>query len=244
MAQQELTCERDGESTRLTCVQCAAPICPRCLIRTPVGMKCSGCGVEPGALRYARRRQRGRVLAPLALLLLVAGVIAMPRLISSDGSPATTVLEPATPNTGFIPPVRFGRIGVEARDEDLAFVVESFQCGATEAQGTTGTLTPQGVFCFVAVDVRNVGRGPVTFVAREQILMDAQQRRFGPDSVVTAAHPANAGRDVTAPVINPGNQLRLTLVYDIPPDARPTVAALRAHPSSPGAYVGLNPPPP
>src|SRR5436853_3567257 len=40
MATQALKCERHGELTRLTCVECGKPICPKCAVRTEVGLKC------------------------------------------------------------------------------------------------------------------------------------------------------------------------------------------------------------
>ncbi len=40
MATQALKCERHGEATRLTCVECGKPICPKCAVRTDVGLKC------------------------------------------------------------------------------------------------------------------------------------------------------------------------------------------------------------
>ena len=38
--QAPLKCERHGELTRLTCVDCGKPICPKCAVRTEVGLKC------------------------------------------------------------------------------------------------------------------------------------------------------------------------------------------------------------
>ncbi len=40
MATQALKCERHGELTRLSCVDCGKPICPKCAVRTEVGLKC------------------------------------------------------------------------------------------------------------------------------------------------------------------------------------------------------------
>jgi len=40
VATQTLKCERHGELTRLTCVECGTPICPKCAVRTEVGLKC------------------------------------------------------------------------------------------------------------------------------------------------------------------------------------------------------------
>ncbi|MDR5682570.1 MAG: hypothetical protein QN163_00870 [Armatimonadota bacterium] len=33
--------------TGLTCATCGTPICPDCLVQTPVGMKCGRCGIAP-----------------------------------------------------------------------------------------------------------------------------------------------------------------------------------------------------
>lgn len=40
MATQTLKCERHGELTRLTCVDCGKPVCPKCAVRTDAGLKC------------------------------------------------------------------------------------------------------------------------------------------------------------------------------------------------------------
>ena len=50
------------EETAITCASCGTPICPRCMVSTPVGMKCPDCGkvknsvlfkVSPGRLVLA-----------------------------------------------------------------------------------------------------------------------------------------------------------------------------------------------
>lgn len=48
MMTQTAKCERHGESTRLTCVDCGQAICPKCMVRTEVGLKCESCA-EPAA---------------------------------------------------------------------------------------------------------------------------------------------------------------------------------------------------
>src|SRR5262249_31819635 len=133
------------------------------------------------------------------------------------------------------PPVNFGAVGQEVLDESFAFTVTSFECGTAQI-----SRTPQGKFCFLAITVRNTGRNPLTFQARAQMLQDNQQRTFGPDVAATGEHPANAGRDVLSPVINPGNELRGTLVYDVPAQVTLVAATLRAGPTGPGAYVKLS----
>jgi len=36
-----------GVETALTCATCGTPICPDCMVVTPVGMKCPACGTAP-----------------------------------------------------------------------------------------------------------------------------------------------------------------------------------------------------
>lgn len=61
-----------GTETYLRCAQCGTPICPRCLVMTPVGAKCAAC---------ARSRPHPAfILTPLdvvltALVALVGGVV-------------------------------------------------------------------------------------------------------------------------------------------------------------------------
>lgn len=43
------TCEAHGEATRITCVDCGTPLCPRCMVRTEVGHKCEDCASPAGA---------------------------------------------------------------------------------------------------------------------------------------------------------------------------------------------------
>jgi hypothetical protein len=38
--------------TELQCASCGTPICPDCLVETPVGMKCRACGLTPVPLLY------------------------------------------------------------------------------------------------------------------------------------------------------------------------------------------------
>ncbi len=54
----ELICGRDAISTRLRCASCDMAICVRCLVRTPVGLKCDGCAQVGGA--FAARTASAR----------------------------------------------------------------------------------------------------------------------------------------------------------------------------------------
>jgi hypothetical protein len=179
----------------------------------------------------------------VALAALLLSVFAVPRIFSSDeSSTSNPISDTVLPNLGVANPemrVRYARIGQEARDGDLAFTVVALDCGATEVTGGAGVRTAQGRFCFVDLDVKNFGRSPATFLGRLQMVLDGQSRRFGPDPAATQAHPGNAGRDLTSVVVNPGNELKGVLVFDVPDGVVPVVAALRVTTSGPGTHVNL-----
>ena len=71
--EQLVRCPRDGVDTRLRCSECQSPICPTCLVRTAVGLRCPSCGAESGLRRSGVAGSRRRpALVALAVLLGVA----------------------------------------------------------------------------------------------------------------------------------------------------------------------------
>ncbi len=72
MAQELLECEAHGTPTRLRCAEegCGRPICPRCLVKTAVGLKCEE-HAQAVAARFDRRT------TPLALGAIVAVAFAV-----------------------------------------------------------------------------------------------------------------------------------------------------------------------
>lgn len=77
-----LVCERDGRATALRCAKCGHPICPDCLVQTPVGFTCDGhegkpvyraddLPLTPADRPLNRRPESVPPLAPLILLVAV-----------------------------------------------------------------------------------------------------------------------------------------------------------------------------
>jgi predicted RNA-binding Zn-ribbon protein involved in translation (DUF1610 family) len=67
-----------GVETLLTCVTCGTPICPDCMVETPVGMKCPDCGHLPLPAVY--RISAGRLalaMGTAAAIGTLAGVLAL-----------------------------------------------------------------------------------------------------------------------------------------------------------------------
>ncbi len=81
MVTQTLRCERHGEATRLTCVDCDRPICPKCMVRTEVGLKCEQCAqpvATPSGGGQASRLPLILGGVGLAVLVLVAVLVLRP----------------------------------------------------------------------------------------------------------------------------------------------------------------------
>jgi hypothetical protein len=69
------SCRRHGVETRVSCSNCGEPICPRCMVDTPVGMKCPSCAAPPPGVRRARRRGSIRATAAGAGAGALLGVL-------------------------------------------------------------------------------------------------------------------------------------------------------------------------
>ena len=67
-----LICAQDGVPTGLSCPDCRRPICPKCLVRTPVGLKCAACAPPAPALRLAGDHSRRRTAVVAAAIAVVA----------------------------------------------------------------------------------------------------------------------------------------------------------------------------
>jgi hypothetical protein len=99
----QLVCERDGNPTTLRCAKCSRPICPTCLVQTPVGFTCDAHEGKPVyraddlPLTPADRPLRGPgppapPLAPLVLLVAVPLVTVLLRAGSRGGSATAGLL--------------------------------------------------------------------------------------------------------------------------------------------------------
>lgn len=87
MVTQTLKCERHGETTRLTCVDCDRPICPKCMVRTEVGLKCEQCAEPAATVAFEAPRSRLPLVAAgvgLLALALVAVLVLRPRPSEDD----------------------------------------------------------------------------------------------------------------------------------------------------------------
>jgi hypothetical protein len=123
-----------------------------------------------------------------------------------------------------------------ARDGQFEFVVRSVRCGLRRVGPELARRTPQGRFCLVAVSVTNVGTEARHFTADAQRLFGADGRRHSVDAAATAVA---GGLGLLHVLVNPGNRVQGTLVYDVPPRMRPARMELHDSPFSRGVTVEI-----
>ncbi|MDP8937889.1 MAG: DUF4352 domain-containing protein [Actinomycetota bacterium] len=122
-------------------------------------------------------------------------------------------------------------LGEPGREGPLTFTATGFECGAVGADGAVRGRVPQGRFCTLAVRVQNTGTQPETFLAGSQFLVDAESRRYRPDD----------DPELASKVVNPGNELTATLLFDVPPAVTPDEAELHRSERSQGVRMLLRP---
>ena len=220
MDSQQLVCERDGVSTRLRCAECESGICPACAIRTPVGYKCRSCVGES-----TRQRRRH----PAVLLGAGAVVIALLVGVNLLRQPAQTTHDPLANQTSAAgtAATRQAMIGEEARDGQLAFVVEDFSCGPERIPAGVAARSAQGKLCLLRLTVTNISGSPAMFLGRFQYLLDGQSRSYGADEGLTRAVPENANRSLSELNINPSTTVPMALLYDVPETLEPVEAQFK-----------------
>ena len=123
-------------------------------------------------------------------------------------------------------------IGTEVRDGQFAFVVNSLQCGRTKVGKGWRAQHPQGQYCLADVSVRNAGTETRQMFSGSQKLIDSAGDSHSPSEAATLA----AGTSLIAS-LDPGDQARGTLVFDIPTDAQAALLELHDSPLSAGVQI-------
>ncbi len=69
--------------TRVSCANCGKPICPDCMVQSPVGIKCADCARMPRSARVRLRPDRAIRAVGAALAVTVAGGVALASLATT-----------------------------------------------------------------------------------------------------------------------------------------------------------------
>jgi hypothetical protein len=129
--------------------------------------------------------------------------------------------------------VRPGAIGQKVRDGTFDFTVTQ-----VNRSRTFRDKRAQGEYVSVALTAKNVGVEPVLFQWSAQQLEDSTRRQYSANFMV----PSLFG-NVVVNAIDPGQEVPIKLVFDVPPGTKLTRIVLHESNSSAGAPVNLMQPP-
>jgi hypothetical protein len=126
-------------------------------------------------------------------------------------------------------------LGDKVRDGKFEFTVDK-TTKKTSVGDDLGGAKAQGVFVLVHVRVKNIGKEAQLFDASSQKLFDSDGREFSADSEA-GLYLGDSNSFLNE--INPGNQVKGIVVFDVPKDAAPADLELHDSPFSGGVKLRL-----
>ncbi|WP_430331426.1 DUF4352 domain-containing protein [Rhodococcus sp. ACT016] len=164
-----------------------------------------------------------------------AGVAA----VDAAAPAAPGAVAPAAPAAAPAPAPKKALPGLNTpvRDGKFEFVVTDVESGlSTVGDNPFLTKKAQGQFVIVTMTVANTSDKPKSLSPSDQEMYDAQGRKFTSDTSAGIALDS----DVSVwDQINPGNQVTMKVVYDMPADAVPAEMKLHDSMFSGGSRVAL-----
>jgi hypothetical protein len=129
-----------------------------------------------------------------------------------------------------------GKLNQPVRDGKFEFTLTKMKCGAKKV-GSAGLYDKaQGEFCIVNITIKNIGDESQIFDSPTQKAFDAEGTQYSSDTQAEGyANPQSAVFEK----INPGNQIKTQLVYDVPKGTKLTKMELHDSPLSGGVTVSL-----
>jgi hypothetical protein len=184
----------------------------------------------------------------LALLSFCAILGAIGNLAGSDpGTTAQTAGAAAPAAAGGDPAAKKGNpkpakpkapgLNTLVRDGKFEFAVTGMDCSKSTLGEDFMTKKAQGKFCVVDVTVRNIGKEAQMFAGFSQKAFDAAGSEFTNDGA--AEFYANDNNETFLNEINPGNQVKGRIVFDVPKGTTLTTLELHDSAFSGGVKVAL-----
>jgi len=179
--------------------------------------------------------RKKRVMLPLALITFVA-VLQVANGGDETGAPDTAISTSQPTAEGASATV--AHIGVKVRDGNTAFVVTGLEHPGKTLAGKYGkTLTAQGEFVIIRVDITNIGTAPMTPDCSCQLLVTDKAWEFEPSPSILSTKEALK----FVQRINPGETVKdVVLLFDLAPGIIVGGIELHDSQSSHGVMVNLS----
>ena len=177
--------------------------------------------------------KKKRFIVPIVLVVLIG----LSRLGGSS-DPGSDNSSAGDDKSSSSQETQIASIGDTVTDGSFSFTVGEVSCGHDSVGTELLGRDAQGQFCFISVNVENVGTDAQTLFGENQKLFDSEGREFSPDT--TAAIYMGQEASTIWEEINRGNSIDGILVFDVPTDV--TLDKIELHDSafSGGVEVSLN----
>ena len=170
----------------------------------------------------AHRRSRWPWIAAVLAVLVAGGALAW--FLGARGGEPTVV----TSGAGLDKPVRDGR---------FVFTVTAVRCGVSQVGDDVLEVEPEGSFCLVDIAVKNGASTARSFDTTAQKAYDEDGDEFATDTQAEVF--ANGGARTFLDQLNPGGQVKGTLVFDVPDGSTLTAVVLHESLSTAGARIAV-----
>lgn len=135
---------------------------------------------------------------------------------TAPAAPAATAPAASTPATDPSPTTY--KIGKPFRSGDIQYTIHGAKTSATKTDGLTAG-EPQGQYTRIDITIKNMSTRPISFDTNNLIRVeDKDGRQFNSDAAANLA--GNQGGTGWPAGINPGNQARVTVYFDMPTDVK------------------------
>lgn len=172
---------------------------------------------------------------PLKLIRVSLAATALGLLFVGYGCSTVAVDRPAS---ALVQPAGAARAtGEPVRDGKFEFTIKNVDCGKKSVGQEPLQEKAQGEFCVIALTVKNIGSESQTFDASSQKAKTDDGTTY--EASTTATLTVNENNTGFFTQINPGNQVKGIIVYDVPPGTKLTKIELHDSPFSNGVETSL-----
>jgi len=154
----------------------------------------------------------------------------------SDTNATTDTTKKADDADADQPKAKSAKIGTPVRDGKFEFTVTKIERGKTKVGNEYLSKKSQGEFVLVHVTVKNIGDEPQSFFGDDQKLISADGKEYSAD---TEAAIYLEDSQSLYEEINPGNQVKGIVIFDVPKGAKFATLVLHDSAFSGGVEVKL-----